>query len=61
MNIGFFIRHFTERGTEVSIYDYANYNEIILNNKSYIMELLHKSVINILLVNIFWYFNKNTT
>ena len=37
MNIGFFIRHFTERGTEVAIYDYAKYNEEILNNKSFII------------------------
>lgn len=37
MNIGFFIRHFSERGTEVAIYDYAKYNEEILNNKSYII------------------------
>jgi len=37
MNIGFFVRHFTERGTEVAIYDYATYNETILNNKSYII------------------------
>jgi hypothetical protein len=37
MNIGFFVRHFTERGTEVAIYDYANYNETVLNNKSYII------------------------
>lgn len=37
MNIGFFVRHFTERGTEVAIYDYAKYNEEILNNKSYII------------------------
>jgi hypothetical protein len=37
MNIGFFIRHFTERGTEVSIYDYAHYNEEILENKSFII------------------------
>jgi hypothetical protein len=37
MNIGFFIRHFLERGTEVSAYDYALYNEEILNNKSYII------------------------
>ena len=29
MNIGFFIRHFTERGTEIAIYDYAKYNEEI--------------------------------
>ena len=37
MNIGFFIRHFTERGTEIAIYDYAKYNEEILYNKSYII------------------------
>jgi len=37
MNVGFFVRHFTERGTEVAIYDYAKYNEDILNNKSYII------------------------
>ena len=37
MNIGFFVNHFTERGTEVSIYDYAKYNEEILNNKSFII------------------------
>lgn len=37
MNILFFIRHFTERGTEIAIYDYANYNETILKNKSYII------------------------
>lgn len=37
MNIGFFVRHFTERGTEVAIYDYAKYNEEILNNNSFII------------------------
>ena len=37
MNIGFFVRHFTERGTEIAIYDYAKYNEELLNNKSYII------------------------
>jgi len=37
MNIAFFVRHFTERGTEVAIYDYAKYNEEILHNKSYII------------------------
>jgi len=37
MNVGFFVRHFTERGTEVAIYNYAKYNEEILNNKSYII------------------------
>jgi len=45
MNIGFFVRHFTERGTEVAVYDYANYNETILNNKSFIIcftEQAHK-------------------
>jgi len=37
MNIAFFVRHFTERGTEVAIYDYADYNEKLLNNKSFII------------------------
>ena len=37
VNIAFFVRHFTERGTEVAIYDYAKYNEVILHNKSYIV------------------------
>jgi hypothetical protein len=37
MIVGFFVRHFLERGTEVAIYDYANYNEEILGNKSYII------------------------
>jgi hypothetical protein len=36
-NIIFFVRHFTERGTETSIFNYAKYNEEILNNKSYIV------------------------
>ncbi len=35
--VAFFIRHFTERGTEVSTYDYAHYNEQILGNKSLIV------------------------
>ena len=34
--IGFFVRHFTERGTEVAIYDYAHHNETLLGNKSVI-------------------------
>ena len=37
MNIGFFVRQFSERGTEVALYDYAKYNEEILKNKSYII------------------------
>ena len=37
MNIAFFVRHFTERGTEVALYDYADYNEKLLNNKSIIV------------------------
>jgi len=32
--VAFFIRHFTERGTEVSAYNYAHYNEVILGNNS---------------------------
>lgn len=37
LKIGFFVRHFTERGTEVALYDYAKFNEDILGNKSYII------------------------
>lgn len=37
MNIAFFVRHFTARGTEVALFDYARYNEEILHNKSYIV------------------------
>jgi hypothetical protein len=37
MNIAFFVRHFTARGTEVALFDYARYNEEILHNKSYII------------------------
>jgi len=37
LNVVFFVRHFTERGTEVSVYNYAKYNEIILGNKSFIV------------------------
>jgi len=37
MNVAFFVRHFTERGTEVAIYDYAKYNIQILQNNSYII------------------------
>ena len=43
-NIAFFVRHFTERGTEVSIYDYAKYNEEILNNTSYIICFSSKTI-----------------
>lgn len=39
----FFVRHFTERGTEVAIYDYAKYNEEILHNKSYIVAFTPES------------------
>jgi hypothetical protein len=35
--IAFFVRHFTERGTEVSIYNYAHYNETILGHRSIIV------------------------
>ena len=37
ITVGFFVRHFTERGTEIAIYDYAKYNEEILKNKSCII------------------------
>src|SRR4051812_1413455 len=39
MIVGFFVYSFTIRGTEVAIYDYAHYNEILLDNKSKIFVL----------------------
>lgn len=41
-NIVFFVRHFTERGTEIAVYDYAKYNEQILGNKSFIVHMPNK-------------------
>ena len=35
--IAFIVKHFTERGTELSTYNYAKYNEKILGNKSIII------------------------
>ena len=37
LNVGFFVRQFSELGSEVAIYNYAKYNEKILGNKSYII------------------------
>ena len=36
MKVAFWTNQLCERGTEVAIYDYAHYNETILNNKSFI-------------------------
>ena len=36
MKIAFFLRHLSVRGTENAIYDYADCNESILGNQSYI-------------------------
>jgi hypothetical protein len=38
-NIAFYIEDFNIRGTSVALYDYANYNERILKNKSYIFTI----------------------
>jgi FkbM family methyltransferase len=35
--VGFFVRHFLERGTEISVYEYAHYNEVLLKNESIII------------------------
>ena len=35
--VAFFIRHFSERGTEVSTFAYAHYNEVLLGNRSIIV------------------------
>lgn len=47
MNIGFFVKNFSERGTEVAIYDYAHYNEKLLNNKSIIFALANVNKTNV--------------
>lgn len=39
MNIGFYLNHLLVRGTSIAAFDYAYYNEKILNNKSYIFYL----------------------
>lgn len=36
-NIGFFVNQFSERGTEIAIFNYALYNQTILNNISIII------------------------
>ena len=36
MNIAFWDNQLCERGTTVSLFDYAYYNQTILNNKSFI-------------------------
>lgn len=36
MNIGFWDNYLCERGTTVSLFDYAYYNQTLLNNKSFI-------------------------
>ena len=35
--VAFIVKHFTERGTELSTYNYAKYNESLLSNKSIII------------------------
>lgn len=42
-NIIFFKLHFLESGTSVATYDYAYYNEVLLNNKSFIVTFSDKT------------------
>jgi hypothetical protein len=35
--VAFFVRHFSERGTEVALYNWAHYNETLLGNRSLIV------------------------
>ena len=37
MKVAFLVRHFTPRGSEIAIYDYAFYNQTLLKNTSYIL------------------------
>jgi hypothetical protein len=43
MNIAFWDNQLGERGTSVSLYDYAHYNEVFLGNKSFIFYNKHHS------------------
>ena len=43
--VAFFCKHFGQRGTERTTYDYADFNEIILGNKSYIICFSEKTII----------------
>jgi len=45
-NIGFHVFNFSFRGTEIALYDYADKNESILGNKSFIYAPLKSSNIN---------------
>ena len=42
MNIAFFADHLGERGTEVALFDYAYYNQKILNNKTIVIYQLNR-------------------
>ena len=46
LKIGFFVRHFTECGTEVSLYDYADHNETLLGNESVILAFTEQAYRN---------------
>ena len=37
MNILFHSNQLSERGTEIALFDYAHFNETMLNNKSFII------------------------
>ena len=43
-NILFFDPNLNERGSSIAIYDYADYNETILGNKSTIISLKNNSL-----------------
>ena len=46
MKVGFLTNKLTLRGTEVAVYDYANYNEKLLGNESFIFTRSFESVKN---------------
>lgn len=53
MNIAFWDNQLCERGTTVSLFDYAYYNQTILNNKSYIFYDKNRKENNIDVINKF--------
>jgi len=53
MNIAFWTPQLCERGTSISLYDYAYYNQILLNNKSFIFYEKNNQNNNLQVINKF--------
>lgn len=52
-NIAFWSNQLGERGTEIAMYDYAYYNQTLLNNKSFIFYEINNGNNNLNVINKF--------